>query len=39
MPELTFYRQGRCDGGIRTGIELDERDDLRAFRGRRAEDD
>lgn len=23
MPELTVYRQGRADGGIRTGIELD----------------
>ena len=24
MPNLTFYRQARIDGGIRTGIELDE---------------
>jgi hypothetical protein len=24
MSKLTFYRQGRADGGIRTGIELDE---------------
>jgi hypothetical protein len=24
MPKLTFYRQGRADGAIRTGIELDE---------------
>jgi hypothetical protein len=23
MPKLTFYRQGRADGGFRTGIELD----------------
>ena len=23
MPNLTFYRQARIDGGIRTGIELD----------------
>jgi hypothetical protein len=23
MPELTFYRQARRDGGLRTGIELD----------------
>jgi hypothetical protein len=24
MPKLTFYRQGRADGAIRTGIELDD---------------
>jgi hypothetical protein len=24
MPKLTFYKQGRADGAIRTGIELDE---------------
>jgi len=24
MSKLTFYRQGRVDGGIRTGIELDD---------------
>ncbi len=24
MPKLTFYRQGRADGAMRTGIELDE---------------
>ncbi len=24
MPKLTFYRQGRIDGGVRIGIELDE---------------
>ena len=23
MPDLTFYRQKRVDGGVRTGIDLD----------------
>ena len=23
MPNLTFYRQKRVDGGVRTGVELD----------------
>jgi hypothetical protein len=39
MPTLTFFRQARRDGGIRTGIDVDDRTVLSRFEpGRRDED-
>lgn len=31
MKKLTFYHQKRCDGGIRTGVELDDEPMLERF--------
>jgi len=39
MPTITFYRQARRDGGIRTGIEIDQNTVLMRFdRGRKESD-
>lgn len=39
MPTITFFRQARRDGGVRTGIDIDDRTVLSRFEpGRRAED-
>jgi hypothetical protein len=37
MPTITFFRQARRDGGIRTGIDIDDQTVLSRFEG--AEDD
>jgi hypothetical protein len=31
MPDITFYRQARADGGVRTGIEIDNQTVLSRF--------
>ena len=39
MPKLTFYRQKRVDGGIRTGVELDGETILEEFEAGEGERD
>jgi len=39
MPTLTFYRQVRRDGGVRTGVEIDDETLLGLFEGESEEPD
>jgi hypothetical protein len=39
MPTITFFRQARRDGGVRTGIDIDGRTVLSRFQQGRREDD
>lgn len=39
MPTLSFYRQQRADGGVRTGLEIDGDTVLHRFQGGKGEDD
>src|SRR4051812_6199543 len=39
MPTITFFRQARRDGGVRTGIDIDDRTVLARFESGRERDD
>jgi hypothetical protein len=39
MPTLTFYRQARVDGGVRTGIDVDDETVLHHFQPETSESD
>jgi len=38
MPTITFFRQARNDGGVRTGIEVEGQTVLSRFEGEEADD-